>query len=53
MKILNNLVKIPKSENISSFYIEDELKKLGFENVLRWAIVESDEDFLTINFSSF
>lgn len=53
MAILNNIVKIKNNKNLSSQYIEEELLKLGFENVLRWSIVEIDDEFITVNFSSF
>ena len=53
MSVINNVVNIPKTDKISSAYIEDELKKLGYENILRWAIVEVCNDSYKINFCSF
>lgn len=53
MTILNNIVQIKNNKNLSSKYIDDELLKQGFENVLRWAIIEIDDEFITVNFSSF
>lgn len=54
MALKNNIVKIKKiNEKITSEHIETELTKLGFSNVLRWSIVEIDDEFLKINFSSF
>ena len=54
MSLKNNIVKIKRNtDKITSRYIEKEFKKLGFSNVLRWAIVEIDNDFLKINFSTF
>ncbi|MBO5947355.1 hypothetical protein J6Q66_00790 [bacterium] len=54
MAIKNNIIKINrKDEQITSEYIEDELKKLGFLNILRGSIVEIKNDFIKINFSSY
>ena len=53
MSIINNIVKISKTDKISSNYIEKELEKLGFKNILRWAIVEVSDDFYKVNFCSF
>ena len=51
MPIINNIVKIPKSnKKLNSEYIKNELKKLGFRNIIRWSIVEVGNDFLNINF---
>ena len=51
MSIINNIVKIPKSnKKLNSEYIKNELKKLGYKDVFRWAIVEVEHDYLKINF---
>ena len=51
MALINNIVKISKnSDGVTSSYIEDELFKMGFVNILRWAIVEVSDDFYKINF---
>ncbi len=44
-------IKIPKTDKISSEYIESHLEKMGL-NVLRWAIVEVNEDFYLVNLAS-
>ena len=43
-------VKIKTTDNLTSEYIETELKKLGF-NILSWAITKRDNDNLIINIS--
>lgn len=48
--ILTDEVKIKTIKNLSSEYIETELKKMGFD-VLRWAIVSYDDDFYYLNIS--
>lgn len=54
MALKNNIVKIKKKNDVlSSDYIENELKLLGFSNILRWSVVEIDDEFLKINFSTF
>ena len=45
--IITKEVKVKKTENISSEYIEFHLKQMGL-NVLRWAIVKVDEEFYTL-----
>ena len=50
MKIINKEIQIPKSDEVSSGYIESELSKQGVVP-LRWAIVKTDENFFTINVS--
>jgi len=47
--ITSELVLIPNTENISTEYIEEELKKQNIENPLRWAIVHTNNDNLTIS----
>lgn len=46
--IISKLIKIKKSEGISTEYIEDELRKLNIEP-LRWAIVKIQDKSFTIN----
>ena len=53
MSVINNIVKIKKTDKLNSSYIENELKKLGYSNILRWAIVEVSQDFYKVNFCSF
>ena len=48
MKIINKEIQIPKSDTLSSGYIESELLKQGIDP-LRWAIVKTDENLLTVN----
>lgn len=48
MEIISKLVKIKASFPIDNLVIENELKKLGIEP-LRWAIVEVNQDVLTIS----
>ena len=48
MQIVSEIVNIPKIDNPTTEYIENELKKLGI-TPLRWAIVKIDNDFFTIN----
>jgi len=53
MSVINNIVKISKTDKLSSSYIEYELEKLGFKNILRWAIVEVEKDYYKINFCTY
>ena len=54
MPIVNNVIKIKKQKGkLTSSYVENELIKAGYENILRWSIVEITEDFYKINFCSF
>ena len=53
MSVINNIVKIKKTDKLNSSYIEKELKKLGYSNILRWVIVEVSQDFYKVNFCSF
>ena len=41
-------VKIKKTDNLDSEYIESHLKEMGLD-VLRWAIVKVNEEFYTLN----
>ena len=41
-------VQIKIIDNLSSEYIEKEIKKMGYD-VLRWAITNVDDDFYTLN----
>ena len=48
--ILTKEVRIKAVENLTSEYIETELRKMGFD-VLRWAIVSADSKFYNVNIS--
>jgi hypothetical protein len=48
--IKSDTVKIKKIKNFDNLYIEQELKKLGFD-VVRWAVIEVDDEFLTVSIS--
>ncbi len=48
--ITTKAVKIKKSNQTTSEYIEAELEKLGFD-FLRWAIVAENKDFYTLSIS--
>ncbi|MBQ9245171.1 hypothetical protein IJ182_02760 [bacterium] len=41
-------IKIKITDNLSSEYIETELKKLGYD-ILRWAITDYDKNNYTVN----
>ncbi len=41
-------VKVKMPEELTSKYIEDELKNMGLD-VLRWAITDFDKEFYTLN----
>lgn len=43
-------VKIPKPKFFNNSYIENELN-MQFKNIIRWAIIEIDNDFLNISVS--
>lgn len=43
-------IKIKIPENLTVEYVENELKKLN-KDILHWAIVGSDEDEYTVQFS--
>lgn len=49
--IISKDVKIKIPSELSSEYIENELKNLGFDiqNVLKWAITDYDNTYYTIN----
>ena len=46
--ITNKEVKIKIPAKLTSNYIENELKNMGFD-VLRWAITESDSEYYSVN----
>lgn len=48
--IKSEIIKIKKIENFDNLYIESELKKL-VSDVVRWAVIEVDEEFLSVNIS--
>jgi hypothetical protein len=48
--IKSEIVKLKKVENFDNLYIEQELKNLGFD-VVRWALIEIDDEFLTVSVS--
>ena len=48
MQIISQITDIPKVENITTEYVENELKKQGIKP-LRWAIVKISKDKFTIN----
>ena len=48
--IKSDIVKIEKIDNFDNNYVEQELAK-KFANVVRWAIVEIDENSLTVSIS--
>ena len=48
MQILSEIVKIPNNNEPSTEYIEEELRKKGFDP-LRWAIVKVTKDNFVIN----
>ena len=47
--ITSNTVKIPNTDDITTEYIEYELSKLHLNNILRWALVHTNREYLTIN----
>lgn len=48
MEIVSENIQIPKVENLTTEYVENELKKRGI-SPLRWAIVKISNDFFTIS----
>lgn len=48
MQISTIELKIKRTKEISTLFIENELKKLSV-NPLRWAIVAVDEEYLTLD----
>jgi len=48
--IISDNIKINKVENLSTEYIENELKKVGIEPI-RWAITKVEENTITITLS--
>ena len=48
MQIVSEIIKIPFTKNISTEYVEAELKKSGIIP-LRWAITDINNDYFTIN----
>jgi len=46
--IISDNIKLDRVENISTEYIESELKKQGIEPV-RWAIIDINEKEITIS----
>ena len=48
--IINKELKIKIVDNLTSNYIEDELKKFNLD-ILSWAIVDLNEDYYTLNVS--
>ncbi len=48
--IKSEIVKIKKIKGFDNLYIEQELKNSGFD-LVRWAIVKIDDDFLTVSVS--
>ena len=47
--ITSALVLIPNTEDITTEYIENELKKQNIDSPLRWAIVHTNSENLTIS----
>lgn len=50
MKIISEEIQIPKTETLTSEYIEHELSLKGIEP-LRWAIVKVETDCFVVNVS--
>lgn len=50
MKIINKQIFIKAIDNVTSDYIETELQKLNID-VLRWAIVDIQDNLYTVNVS--
>lgn len=48
--IKSDIVKIPRIENFDNDYVEQELSKL-FSSVIRWAIIDVQENELIISVS--
>lgn len=47
--ITSELLKIPNTDNISTEYIEMELKKKNITDPIRWALVHTNNEKLTIS----
>ena len=47
--ITSELIVIPNTDNITTEYIESEIKKQNIDNPLRWAIVNTNSKNLTIS----
>lgn len=47
--ITSETISIPNTEDITTEYIESELKKQNIENPIRWAIVNTNSESLTIS----
>ena len=47
--ITSELILIPNTDEITTEYIESEIKKQNIENMLRWAIVHTNSENLTIS----
>ena len=47
--IVSDLILIPNTDNITTEYVENELKKQNIINPLRWAIVNTNRENLTIS----
>ena len=47
--IVSDLILIPNTDNITTEYIENELKKQNIIDPLRWAIVKTNSENLTIS----
>lgn len=47
--ITSELISIPNTDNLSTEYIEEEIKKQNIDNLLRWAIVKTNSTELTIS----
>lgn len=48
--IKSETINIKKIANFDNLYIENELKKLH-SSIVRWALIEVNDDFLTISLS--
>lgn len=47
--ITSETILIPNTDDITTEYIENELKKKNIEDTLRWAIVHTNSENLTIS----
>ena len=47
--IVSDLILIPNTDNITTEYVENELKKQNIADPLRWAIVNTTGENLTIS----
>lgn len=48
--VKSDIIKIKKIENFDNNYIENEISKSG-KSLLRWAIVDIDDEYLTVSVS--